>query len=63
MDPVTLADVRKLIGHLPKEARAKSTRRHVEAELKKAAGGADATQMYVAMRMVLQLEGVDYKIG
>jgi hypothetical protein len=31
MDPVTLADVRKLIGHLPKEARAKSTRRHVEA--------------------------------
>jgi hypothetical protein len=31
VDPVTLADMRKLIGHLPKEARAKSTRRHVEA--------------------------------
>jgi hypothetical protein len=25
MDPVTLADVRSLLGHLPKETRAKST--------------------------------------
>jgi hypothetical protein len=31
MDLVTLADVRTLIGHPPKEARAKSTWQHVEA--------------------------------
>jgi hypothetical protein len=35
MNPVTLADVRTLIGHLPKETRARDTWRHVEAELKK----------------------------
>jgi hypothetical protein len=29
MDLVTLADVRALIGHLPKETRAKSTWQHV----------------------------------
>ncbi|MGB8739402.1 MAG: hypothetical protein WCD52_03875 [Xanthobacteraceae bacterium] len=37
MDLVTLADVRVLIRHLPKEARAKSTWQHVEATLKQAA--------------------------
>jgi hypothetical protein len=37
MDLVTLADVRALLGHLPKETRAKDTWQHVEAELKRAA--------------------------
>jgi hypothetical protein len=43
MDLVTLADVRELLGHLPKETRAKSTWQHVEAELKKAAAPIRAT--------------------
>jgi hypothetical protein len=41
MDLKTLADVRKLIGHLPKETRAKGTWHYVEAELKKPAAGGD----------------------
>jgi hypothetical protein len=36
MDLKTLADVRRLIGHLPKEPRAKSTWQRFEAELDKA---------------------------
>ena len=39
MDLVTLGDVRALIGHLPKETRAKDTWQYVEAEMKKAAAG------------------------
>jgi len=61
MDLVTLADVRTLIGHLPKETRAKSTWQHVEAELKKAAAGGDVAQVYVALQMVLQPEHVEYR--
>jgi hypothetical protein len=37
MDLVTLADVRALLGHLPKATREKSTWQHVAAELDKAA--------------------------
>ena len=59
MDLVTLADVRALIGHLPKETRAKDTWLHVEAELKKAAAGGDTTQVSIALQMVLMLEGVE----
>jgi hypothetical protein len=61
MDLVTLADVRTLIGHLPKETRARDTWQHVEAELKKAAVGGDTKQVYVALQMVLQLENVEYQ--
>ena len=60
MDLVTLADVRALIGHLPKDTRAKDTWQHVEAELKKAAASADTTQIWVALQMVLQLEHIEY---
>ena len=45
MDLVTLADVRTLIRHLPKDTRAKSTWMHVEAELRKAAADGDTTQV------------------
>jgi hypothetical protein len=44
MDLITLADVRALLGHLPKERRAKSTWQRVEAALKQAATGDDATE-------------------
>jgi hypothetical protein len=33
----------------------------VEAELKKAAAGGDTTQVSIALRMVLQLERVEYR--
>ena len=56
MDLGTLADVRT-----PKERRATVTWQHVEAELKKAAAGADMMQVSVAVQMVLQLERVEYR--
>jgi hypothetical protein len=62
MDLVTLADVQTLLGHLPKEARAKSTWRHVEAGLKQAAIGGDATELLAALQMVLMLENVEYRL-
>jgi hypothetical protein len=62
MDLKTLADVRKLIGHLPKETRAKSTWQHVEARLKQAAADGDTTELWAALQMVLQLESVEYQM-
>ncbi|HSZ65802.1 MAG TPA: hypothetical protein VK825_06315 [Xanthobacteraceae bacterium] len=64
MDLVTLADVRAVIGHLPKEARAKDTWQTVETELKKAATAphGDTTQVSITLQMVLMLEGVEYKL-
>jgi hypothetical protein len=41
MTITTLADVRKLMRHLPKDHREMSTWQHVAAELEKAADGAD----------------------
>jgi hypothetical protein len=60
MDLVTLADVRALLGHLPKETRARDTWQHVEAELKRAAAGADTIQVLIALQMVLMLERVEF---
>jgi hypothetical protein len=62
MDLVTLADVRTLIGHLPKETRAKSTWLHVEAGLKQTATGGDMAELWAALQMVLMLEGVEYRL-
>jgi hypothetical protein len=59
MDLTTLADVRALIGHLPKASRAKPTWQHVAAELDKAAAGADPADVSVALQMVLMLENVE----
>jgi hypothetical protein len=59
MDLTTLADVRKLLGHLPKQTREKSTWQHVAAELTKAAAGADPADVSVALRMVLSMENVE----
>jgi len=63
MDLVTLADVRALIGHLPKETRARDTWQHVETELKKASAGADMAQVWVALQMVFQLENIEYVVA
>jgi hypothetical protein len=61
IDLVTLADVRTLIGHLPKATREKSTWLYVVRELDKGAAGADAAQLLIALQMVLQLEHVEYQ--
>jgi hypothetical protein len=62
MDLVTLADVRTLLGRLPKETRAKSTWQHVEAGLKQAATDGDTPELWAALQMVLMLENVEYRL-
>jgi hypothetical protein len=53
--------VRTLIGHLPADRRDRTTWRHVIAELAKAAGGSDPADASIALRMVLSIEGVEYR--
>ena len=62
LDLVTLADVRTLIGRLPKETRGQSNWQHVEAQLKQAATGGDVAELWAALQMVLMLEGVEYRL-
>jgi len=59
----TLADVRKLLGHIPKEARQASTWQYVEATLQACASGDDTANVSVALRLVLQAERVPYSVG
>jgi hypothetical protein len=54
VDLVTLADVRELIRHVPKERRENLNWRHVAAELAKAAAGGDTTQVSIALQGVKQ---------
>ena len=63
VDLVTLADVGALLGHLPKETRAKSTWQHVKAELNKTAAGADPRDVSAALRLVLMLENVERRLN
>ena len=58
----TLADVRKLMRHLPAEHRERPTWRHVAAELEQAAAGADTVDVAVALRLALMLENVECRI-
>ena len=59
MKLTTLADVRALVQHLPKDHREKSTWRHVEKQLNAAAvGTVDTVDVAVPLRLVLQLERV-----
>jgi hypothetical protein len=55
----TLADVRELLGHLPKDHRAKTTWQHVAKTLDEVARGGDPVDLVVALRMVLLLEGIE----
>ena len=52
----TLADVRKLLGHIPKERRQLSTWQHVEKTLQACGGGDDPANISVALQLVLQAE-------
>jgi hypothetical protein len=55
----TLADVRKLIRHLPRHVRERDTWRHVAAQLGEAARGGDTVDVAVPLRLVLELERVE----
>jgi len=56
----TLAKVRELFGHLPKEFRSKETWQSVIDHLN-AAGGADPADLSVALQLVLMLENVTFR--
>ncbi len=58
----TLADVRTLLGHIPKERRQLSTWQHVDKTLQACARGGDPANISVALQLVLQAEGVPYQI-
>jgi hypothetical protein len=57
----TLADVRKLLGHLPKDVRARSTWQGVANQLDAAARGADPADVGIALQLVLMLEKVEFR--
>ena len=57
----TLADLRELIGHLPKEFRSKATWQSVIGHLNAAARGADSADVSVALQLVLMLERVTFR--
>jgi len=57
----TLRDVRSLLGHLPKDVRARSTWQTVAAQLDAAARGADPVSVAVALQLVLMLEKVEFR--
>jgi hypothetical protein len=58
----TLADVRKLLGHIPKERRGLSTWQHVEKTLQECDAGDDTENISVALQIVLQGERVPYQV-
>jgi hypothetical protein len=61
MKLATLADVRKMIDHLPATTRQKETWRYVAARLQEAAQGADPRDVAVPLMIVLSLESVEFR--
>jgi len=62
MTLATLADVRELLRHVPKQRRELDTWRHVADELEAAArSDSDPVQLSVALRLVLSLERVPWR--
>ena len=59
MTIATLADVRALLRHLPKQHRGTVPWRHVAAELD---NGAAAIDVSIALRMALSLDGVEFQV-
>ncbi len=59
MTPRTLANLRKLLNHLPADRKAQSTWRYVVTQLEAAADGSiDPIEASNALRLVLTMEGV-----
>jgi len=50
------------VRHLPAEYRARHTWRYVAAELARAAAGADAADVSIALRLALMLENVECRV-
>lgn len=48
--------------HLPKDHSSRSTWQHIAAEIDKAAAGADTADVSIALRIVLVLEHVEYRL-
>jgi hypothetical protein len=59
MTIATLADVRRLMGHLPVQHRDKATWRYAAAELKAAERSGDTADVSIALRVALSLDGDD----
>jgi hypothetical protein len=57
----TLADVRELLTHLPERCRYKSTWEYVADRLTEAAHSGDTQSVAVPLKMVLSIEGVEYR--
>jgi hypothetical protein len=57
----TLADVRELLGHLPERCRDKSTCEYVADRLTEAASNGDTQSVAESLKMVLSIEGVEYR--
>jgi hypothetical protein len=57
----TLADVRKLIDHLPKEARTKAAWQHVVKQLNDAARGGDIRDLEVSLWIVMTMERLEWQ--
>jgi hypothetical protein len=58
----TLADVRELLGHIPKERRVLRTWQHVEKTAQACASGEDTANVSVALQLVLQAERVPHSL-
>ena len=59
----TLADVRKLMRHLPEDRRARSTWRYVAQQVAEAASGAaDPADAAISLRLALMLENVECRV-
>jgi hypothetical protein len=56
----TLADVRKLLDHIPEERRALSSWQHVETTLQACAAGNNIANISVALKLALVAEKVPY---
>ena len=62
MTVATLADVRKLMGHLPAHHGDKAPWRHVADELKAAARSSNTADVSIALRLALMLDGVEHQV-
>jgi hypothetical protein len=53
--------VRELLGHLPERCRYKSNWEYVADRLTEAASNGDMQSVAVSLKMVLSMEGVEYR--
>jgi hypothetical protein len=57
----TLADVRELMRHLPADRRSRPAWGYAEKQVKEAVAGANVADAFIALRMVLMIEGVEFR--